>query len=280
MDLFSPLAKDARRTRLKDYREYLRARDGVVDLSRRTLSKREEDMARFLVGGRREIDRALFERQYERFDAKRTTSPEALLLLALVKVNAAEAWGVNRTFDGALERARRSADDTEVVLLVEEVYHTRILLSSACLYGIDVPAAAEPHAALRTLVSGIAILPELVARPLTLAAEMVGVLAFSNLLEVTRKVLKDAPEIRDAIEERLMEVLIDEIGHVSFQRLGLGRAGLAQAKALLPIVAYGLSNAIPEVRALGATPDAPFEGIAALADRRLPEKVRRDAFFA
>jgi hypothetical protein len=258
----------------------LRARDGVVDLSRRTLSKREEDMARFLVGGRREIDRALFERQYERFDAKRTTSPEALLLLALVKVNAAEAWGVNRTFDGALERARRSADDTEVVLLVEEVYHTRILLSSACLYGIDVPAAAEPHAALRTLVSGIAILPELVARPLTLAAEMVGVLAFSNLLEVTRKVLKDAPEIRDAIEERLMEVLIDEIGHVSFQRLGLGRAGLAQAKALLPIVAYGLSNAIPEVRALGATPDAPFEGIAALADRRLPEKVRRDAFFA
>jgi hypothetical protein len=90
-------------------------------------------------------------------------------------------------------------------------------------------------------------------------------------------------------------ILIDEIGHVSFQRLAMGRAGLALTKALLPIVALGLASstaragtatraarrsAIPEVRALGAIPRAPVEGITALARGGLPETVRRNAFFA
>lgn len=41
-----------------------------------------------------------------------------------------------------------------------------------------------------------------------------------------RTILKHAPSVRDAIEEHLIEILIDEIGHVSFQRLSMGRAGL------------------------------------------------------
>ena len=226
------------------------------------------------------IDRERFALQYERFDPARDTSPETLLLLALVKVNAAEAYGVHRTIDGALERAQRSDDDTELVLLVEEFYHTRILLSAARLYGIDVPASARPPIALRAFVSSIATLPGFLARPLTLAGEMMGVLVFLKLLDAARTILKDAPSVRDAVEERLLEILTDEIGHVSFQRLSMGRAGLAQARALLPIVARGLSAAIPEVRALGAIPHAPVEGITALARRGLPETVRRNAFFA
>lgn len=277
--LFTPLARSDRQRELEAYRDYLAARDGVVDVEARTLSKREASMARFRISGNREIDRALFDRQYARFDPLCPTPREMLLLLALVKVNAAEAWGVNRTFDLALAHARRTADDTEVVLLVEETYHTRILLSTACLYGIDVRAPFEPNAGLRALVSGIATLPQALARPLTLAAEIVGVLAFQNLLEVAGDVLRDSPEVRDAVEERLIEVLIDELGHVSFQRLGLGHLGLLQAKALVPIVARGLSNTIPEARALGATPKAPLRSIEAL-DARLPEAVRRQAFFA
>ncbi|HEX3758957.1 MAG TPA: hypothetical protein VHW23_09640 [Kofleriaceae bacterium] len=109
---------------------------------------------------------------------------------------------------------------------------------------------------------------------------MVGVLVFLKLLDAARTVLKDAPLVRDAIEERLIEILIDEIGHVSFQRFSMGRAGLALTTALLPIVALGLSNAIPEVRALGALPRAPVDSITALAHRGLPETVRRNAFFA
>ena len=280
MNAFSPVSRSARPAILRDYRAYLQARDGLVDATARTLSKREAGMQPFLVAGDRWMDRELFERQYARFDPKRDTPPETLLLLALVKVNAAEAYGVHQTIDGALERARRSDDDTELVLLVEEFYHTKILLSAARLYGIDVPAPARPHFALRALVSSIATLPDFLARPLTLAGEMMGVLVFLKLLDAARTVLSDAPCVRDAVEERLVEILIDEIGHVSFQRLSMGRAGLALTKALLPIVALGLSSSIPEVRALGAIPDTPVEGITALAQRGLPETVRRNAFFA
>lgn len=280
MDTFSPISRRARPAILRQYREFLQARDGIVDPANRTLSKREDGMRRFLVSGDRWIDRELFELQYERFDPRRATSAEMLLLLALVKVNAAEAYGVHRTIDGALARARRSDDATELILLVEEFYHTKILLSAARLYGIDGLGAVRPHFALRALVSSIATVPDFLARPLTLAGEMVGVLVFLQLLDATRTVLKDAPAVRDAMEERLIEILIDEIGHVSFQRLSMGRAGLALTKALLPIVARGLSNAIPEVRALGALPRAPVDSITALARQGLPDTVRRNAFFA
>jgi hypothetical protein len=279
MDPFSAVSRTARPAILRQYREYLQARDGIVDVTNRTLSKREDAMQRFLVTGDRWIDRELFARQSRRFDPRRNTPAETLLLLALVKVNAAEAYGVHRTIDGALQRARGS-DDTELVLLVEEFYHTRILLSAARLYGIDVVAPARPHIALRALVTGIATLPDFLARPLTLAGEMMGVLVFLKLLDSARTVLKDAPAVRDAVEERLLEILIDEIGHVSFQRLSMGRAGLALTRALLPIVTRGLARSVPEVRALGAIPHAPVEGITALARRGLPETVRRNAFLA
>lgn len=280
MDAFSAISRAARPALLRDYRAYLHARDGAVDPARRTLSKREAGMQRFLVTGDRPIDRALFARQYARFDPEFPTSSEMLLLLALVKVNAAEAYGVHRTIDGALARAQRSDEDTELVLLVEEFYHTRILLSAARLYGIEVPAPARPHVALRALVSGIATLPGFLARPLTLAGEMVGVLVFLKLLDAARVLLKGAPEVRDAVEERLIEILIDELGHVSYQRLSMGRTGLAMTRALLPIVARGLSRAVPEVGALGALPRAPVDSIAALGYRGLPETVRNHAFLA
>jgi len=280
MEAFSAVSRAARPALLRDYRQYLRARDGIVDVTNRTLSKREDGLRRFLVAGDRWMDRELFERQYRHFDRKRDTSAEMLLLLALVKVNTAEAYGVHRTIAGALERAHGSNDDTELVLLVEEFYHTKILLSAARLYGIAVPAPARPHFALRALVSSIAILPAVLARPLILAGEMIGVLVFLELLDAARAILKHAPSVRDAVEERLIEILIDEIGHVSFQRLSMGRAGLAQTRALLPIVALGVSRSIPELRALGAIPRGPVDGITALAHHRLPETVRRNAFIA
>jgi hypothetical protein len=281
MEAFHPVPRRARPAILRAYRSYLHARDGVVDATARTLSRREPTMQRFAAPGDRWMDREVFERQYARFDARRATSPETLLLLALVKVNAAEAYGVHRVIDGALARARRSDDDTELVLLVEESYHTRILRSAAQVYGLDVPPPSRPHVALRALVSTIATLPPFLARPLTLAGEMMGVLVFLKLLDAARTILHGAPAVRDAIEERLIEILIDEIGHVSFQRLAMGRAGLALTRVLLPIVARGLSRSIPEVRALGAIPRAPVEGIAAaLAPHGLPETVRRNAFFA
>jgi hypothetical protein len=281
LDLFSPVPPEARRENLGAYRQFLAARDGDVDPENRTLTRREEKMQDYLspVSNPRPLDRALFDRQYADFDPRVETSEEMLLLLAMVKTNALESYGVNRGFNKAYKKAIRNDDDLELILLIEETYHTRILLSSSRLYGMDVTAPFAPGAALKALIGGIVTMPEFVARPLTLAAEVLGTLTFLKLLTRAGDILKDQPELRDAVEERLTEVLIDEIGHVSFNRMCLGTAGLAQARVLLPLIATALGGQIGEIAALGAAA-APTSDSLALAAGAFPEAVRRQAFLA
>ncbi len=283
LDLFRPLPLDARLENRAAYQKFLAARDGVVDLEKRTLTRREEGMARYMkpLPRVRGIDRALFDAQYASFDPKMATSPETLLLISLVKVNAAEAFGVNKFYEKVFRRAVKNNDALELTLLIEETYHTRILLSSAVLYGIEVTAPFRPPTALRALIGGIAYSPEFMSRPLTLASEILGTLLFLNLLEKCREVLRHDPELRDAVEERICEIMVDEIGHISFNRMCLGGAGLAQARAILPIVAMTLPRSIPELTALGAMATASEGEITSLATGRgLPEHVRKAAFLS
>ena len=122
IDIFSPMPSEMRQEQRVAYRHFLADRDGLPDVEQRTLSTREQSMARYLhpVMPVRELDRAVFSAQYEHFDPAYPTSPEVLLLITLVKVNAAEAFGVNRTYEQALQRARAERDDLELVLLIEE----------------------------------------------------------------------------------------------------------------------------------------------------------------
>jgi hypothetical protein len=283
LDIFRTLPADARRENLASYREFLAARDGTKDLDKRQLSRREEGMLRYErpLSRIRDIDRDLFKSQYDAFDPKVETPPETLLLLALVKVNGAEAYGVERTYDVALRRALKSQDECELTLLCEETYHTRILLSSALSYGVDVSSAYEPPASLRALIGAIGATPTFVARPLIFASEILGVIVFSNLLEKSREILRHDPEMRDAVEERLCEVLVDELGHVSFNRACLGAAGIAQARVLLPLIAATMSSTIPELKALGTMSSGTGHDLAGvISGRRIPEQVARAAFIA
>jgi hypothetical protein len=144
---------------------------------------------------------------------------------------------------------------------------------------MEVQAPYTPPMALRALIGGIAHTPELLSRPLTMASEIFGTLSFLKLLVAARHILKHDPELRDAVEERLTEVLIDEIGHIAFNRMCLGRAGLAQVRAVLPLVAGGLRNAMPELRALGIHLSCVgAETVTTSSD--LPDEVRRAAFIA
>ena len=188
LDIFSPMHPTEQREKRVTYRRFLADRDGAPDVERRTLSRREETMTRFErpLAGRRALDRALFDAQYARFDPSRPTPDEMLLLLTLVKVNAAEAFGVNSTYNQALRQATANQDDLELVLLIEETYHTKILLSSTRLYGLDVHGPYTPPLALRALIGGIAHAPEAVSRPLTMASEIFGTLSFLKLLHATR----------------------------------------------------------------------------------------------
>jgi hypothetical protein len=283
LDIFKPLPPADRRANLAAYQKFLADRDGVLDVEKRQLSRREERMARYErpLSRIREIDRELFTAQYASFNPKIETPPEVLLLVALVKVNAAEAFGVNQTFEKVFRRAVKNDDTCELTLLIEETYHTRILLSTALSYGIEVKSAFQPPTSLRALISAIGLSPMVIARPLTLAAEVLGVLLFLNLLEKTRVVLRHDPELRDSVEERLCEIITDEIGHMSFNRQCMGAFGIAQARMLLPVVATGLSGAFPDLRALGALSSASEDEVQSLASgRRFPEQVLRSAFFS
>jgi hypothetical protein len=283
IDLFAPMPIEVRREQRSAYHAFIADRDGEVDVNRRTLARRETSMRRFEapLARLRSMDEQAFSSQYIGFDPRRPPSPEMLLLLALVKVNAAEAFGVHTMFGHVMKRVFEDEDDIELRLLIEETYHTRILLSSACLYGIEVNAPYVPPSALRILIGGIAYTPESIARPLTLASEILGTLLFANLLTCARHVLKDDPELRDSIEERITEVLVDEIGHMSFNRTCLGPLGLAQTRLILPLIAKGLSGFTPELQVLGVMPTAPLSELTKITDpARLPETVRKQAFFA
>jgi hypothetical protein len=283
LNIFKPLPLADRRANLAAYQKFLADRDGVMDVEKRQLSRREERMARYErpLPRIREIDRELFTAQYASFNPKIETPTEVLLLVALVKVNAAEAFGVNRTFEKVLRRAVKHDDTCELTLLIEETYHTRILLGTALIYGIEVKSAYQPPTALRALISTIGDSPMVIARPLTLAAEVLGVLLFLNLLEKTRVVLRHDPELRDSVEERLCEIITDEIGHMSFNRQCMGAFGIAQARMLLPLVATGLSGAFPELRAIGAMSSASEGEVQSLASgKRFPEQVVRNAFLS
>jgi hypothetical protein len=281
IDIFRPIPLEARRDSLAAYQKFLVDRDGSVDLEKRQLSRREERMGRYErpLAQIREMDRELFAKQYDDFDAKAEMSPELLLLLTLVKINAAEAYGVNTSYERVVRRAIKNDDGCELIVMVEETYHTRILVSTALSYGIDVKDAYRPPTAIRTLIGAIGRSPMALARPLTLAAEVLAVLMFLNLLEKSRVVLRHDPELRDSVEERLCEIITDEIGHMSYNRAHMGAVGMAQSRAILPMVAMGLSGAFPEMNALGTMSAASGDDVASLAaGNRLPEHVVRSAF--
>ncbi|MET0384633.1 MAG: hypothetical protein ABW321_01680 [Polyangiales bacterium] len=282
-DMFLAAPKDQRAEKLREYAHYLEERDGDINLEERTLSKREATIRRHETppAVTAAMDEAEFRRRYDRFDKRAPIDPEMLLLLALVKINSAEAYGVEQNFQRTLARAKAHNDEVELRILCEETYHTRILLSAANRYGIAVNQPYQPPSAFRIMISGIATAPMALARPLTLAGELIATLAFTKLLSIAPKVLAHAPEIRDAVEERLVEICTDEHGHISYNRMHAGPADFAQLRVLLPIIARVLSSAIPEVAALGAFPTNILQELPLLADPKLiPSAIRREAFLA
>lgn len=281
LDVFSPLTPDVQRANRAAYRQFLVERDGVLDVDNRTLSRREEAMARFTrpLSRTRELDRPLFYAQYAKFDPKREMSREALLLLAFVTLNAAEEYGVQQTFEMVHRRALLAEDDAELLLLIEECYHTRILLSAAPLYGLQIAAPSTPPLFLRGLIKGIVRGPDAISGPLVLASEVVATVMCIGLLHAVREIVGHDPELRDALEERVTDVLIDEIGHVSFNRTLLGPAGLATARRFLPLVAQGTAQMMPVFSALGRRPSA-SNAARVTSSPQLPEAVRRAAFIA
>lgn len=282
-DVLSVAPQDLRRAKLLEYEQYLIERDGEMDIDHCTLAKREvaTEILERPPTKVRALDRDEFLHHYAKFDPSRPPSREMLMLLALTKVNAAEAYGVAQGYQRVKERALKRNDSLEMRVLCEEHYHTRILLSSAKCYGIEIDAPYAPPSTIRIMIAGMTKAPEKFARPLTMMSEIISTITFIKLIDINRAILKDSPETRDAIEERLIEVCIDEIGHVSYNRMITSAFDKAWVRMMLPFAVKSMARAVPEIDELGAFPHNIMQELPLLYDRRrLPEAVHRQSFLA
>lgn len=146
---FFLLSKTEREEKLAALGEFVERRDGISDFSKRTLSHREETLRRFeevpvLYDG--PLDPSHFEAQYRHFDKRRKTPREILL-----KFNYTEAFAVEQSFRAVEQGLVRPKNPLELVLLLEEHYHTKIFPTAARLFGLTIAPRVEASAAVAFL---------------------------------------------------------------------------------------------------------------------------------
>ncbi|MGV3625030.1 MAG: hypothetical protein ACO1OB_29690 [Archangium sp.] len=264
---------------LTEYRKFLEKRNGPGFAARDARMANEFNPA--LVTASTPVDSARFNRNYEKFREKNVSEDE-LALLTFVKINAGEAYGVEVVGRArkALQNAPGVAAEVERTLTAEETYHTRLLVGAAGHYeGLDVTGAWRPALPLRVLIGSLARLPKTLFHPLLLASEIAGVHVFDWMLRRLRTLFPNEPRVRESMEQRLTEVLIDEIGHVTFNRVMTGALGRAVSRPLAGLVSLSNQNLNRELVALGYG-KAELGRIETFDFGDLPEEVRRRAFFA
>lgn len=282
--LFGTIPDGQREDLLQDYLAFLARRDGALDAHGR-FAHREAWLAeasRTAAAHPRPMAQATFEAQYAARRPDATLPPEHVALMAFVKMNAGEAYGVEAV-GRAREKVWRERPDAfsrvEQLLGNEERYHTRILVGAAEHFGVKAEGAWRPPLMLRLLIGGLVHVPRGMFHPVLLASELAGVFQFNWTLRRVGELFRDQPAVRDAMEARLVEILIDELGHVAFNRLAVGQGGLATARRLAALVARGTVEMTPEVAALGLTPRVVAEEFPRFDLGALPAEVRQRAFF-
>ena len=239
--LFDPLPRAVRRSAAGTYLEYMKARDGRLDLAARTLSGREPFFVRLREDPVRAdipLDRAAFYRNHAARSPEAGLSPELLWLLAIAKANRTECYGmeehiiVNGILDG-------DQADTQAYVDMQEVYHTRILLDVLRCFDLEIEIG-RPAFMTRMSEQAMIRLPQKMAMPLILCAELVAAVAFRSLLDIGRALFGHLPQLWARVSALLQQIMIDEVGHVTYCRARLGAFGLAAARALLPAISTSL----------------------------------------
>lgn len=241
--LFDPLPAPMREQAADTYLQYLKGRDGRLDLTTRTLSSREPFFVRLAeepVHASLGLDAACFHRNHALTQPEAGLSREMLWLLAVAKANRTECYGmeehivVNGILDG-------DAADTQAYVDMQEVYHTRILLDCLRCFDLEIEIG-KPALAARVAVQAMIRLPNKMALPLILCSELVASVAFRLLLDTGRELFGHHSELWARLSVLLQQIMIDEVGHVTYCRARLGPFGLATAKAFLPLVVKSLMD--------------------------------------
>jgi hypothetical protein len=160
-DPFRIPSASERRRHLDELKRFLEQRDGELDIAGRTLSQRESyfrDLETKPVAWDGEIDHAGFF-QHFRGTGTPQIDPQTVWLIAVAKANEAEGWGVELEIDRFLTPGVGRADVRELYIVLEELYHTRILLEACRTCGLDVEIQ-EPPWHRRRMILAIFYMPE------------------------------------------------------------------------------------------------------------------------
>lgn len=220
--LFTPLPADQRRRIADDFVAFALRRDGAPDVRARTLAEREAFFARLRSDPAPRwdgppIDPAEFAR-WHRGTAPLTDAPPLLAwLVKVARANEGEGWGVDYLlarggFDGlGAGGALQPRDFADL----EETYHTRIMREIVRLFGLDYELRRPPWP-IQQSVKLMARLPRQASYMLLLAGELVGTVAFAQLARQGEELLAHHPAVAARVRMLLDEILIDEVGHVTF----------------------------------------------------------------
>jgi len=242
---FKPLSAEERSRYLSDYAEHLRATDGEVQLAERRLSEREKRMVALEAWAPSEVG------EHVSGDAQKRSE----WLLAATKANEGESYGVE--IELSRFQARGSfpgfeSPDLMLRVLMQESYHCRILAELCRTAGASYESA-RPALPTRMFVAVIERVQATVRWAIVLAGECVGATLFWRLREALPS-CGFAPSRRDRLDALIREIWADEVLHVAFLRAALSPTGLRLSRLLLPIVAFGVFQQVPDLRRLGCTP--------------------------
>ncbi|MGH7895893.1 MAG: hypothetical protein ACREQL_14570 [Candidatus Binatia bacterium] len=231
--LFTPLPPAERRALAEAYLAFVRERDGEPDLPGRTLARREAWFAGLTRtpaprwDGER-IDAAAFRSWHLGERPLRDASPLAVWLVMIARANEGEEWGVDYLLDrgGFQGLGKRGTLQPRDFADLEETYHTRIFREIVRLFGLDFELRPPPRS-IQHSVKLMAVLPEALSFTLLAAGELMGTIAFLELAQRAERLLAGHPAILARIRDLLDEILIDEVGHVTYLLGSMGGVRLA-----------------------------------------------------
>ncbi|MDP3734476.1 MAG: hypothetical protein Q8R37_04560 [Nanoarchaeota archaeon] len=251
--IFTPFSKEEKKLFLNNYLEHLYRRNGKADLRTRLFSVREEFFCNLEAhpirrSGLPVVDKVVFKRNETRRHPEPGLDKATLWALAVAKSNRAERDGV----EYMLSRAGKNfygPQDPLTYISIEEFYHTRVLKDALNVLNLEMQHLPPPLMS-RTIGRLMTQLPKPIANVIVFAAEVAGVAAFRLLRDKAYELFDDQPEPLKRIGELFQQIMVDEVGHVHYVRSQLGPARLKVAQAILPIVARGFINDIPEYKLL------------------------------
>lgn len=283
---YAPVDEAQRKSLLNAYITHLDQKNGETDPQTGALPYREDsltlmDASVVRYDGR--LSQSDFDRLYDQFNSRAPElNPDLLLLLTFCKMNGGEAYGVRVVKDVYTRRNKYGSDLRGQAMQVaqqEEEYHTRILVGAANQFDIQVVDRYRPKLMLKALIHAIAYSPRTLMHPILYSAEVSGIYLFNWTLNQISDFLKGQTELQELLEQRLTEILIDEVGHVAFNRLVMSPAELSLGTRLAGLTVRGLPQITPETEALGFHGSA-LRRFADFDYLSLPEEVRQRSFFA